>query len=206
MSETLKISTNYSAKDFLDLGLKPTSSVENWHKAIEIFKARFDERYFRVFDKLMELDEDQQAGDDPIVPGFAILSLCFLLAETLMGFREGVANHQGESKKLSGEFWKRVAPELDDDDIQTLYGQGRCGLLHSASSDSIRVVKSESLDLIMKRDRLVLNRSKFVDTLKEEFKSYTDELREGKDSDLRKKFITKMEKLCDTCDLKIDNS
>jgi hypothetical protein len=42
----IKISPNYTQKDWLDLDLSK-NSTEEWNKAIEIFKDRINGRYFK---------------------------------------------------------------------------------------------------------------------------------------------------------------
>src|SRR4051812_39300112 len=85
-----------------------------WHCAVEIFERRIKERYLFCIEVLIAADSkgdvavpDQAPADcsslpddqgrPVVVPGFAILALCCLLAETLQGFREKPATPSAPS-------------------------------------------------------------------------------------------------------------
>src|SRR5258708_28254473 len=61
---------------------------EAWEEAIAVFERRMKERFVRCIDLLLMADR-RGNHREPIVSGFAIMSLCCLLAETLQSFYEG---------------------------------------------------------------------------------------------------------------------
>lgn len=85
-----------------------------WPCAVEVFERRIKERYLSCIEVLIAADSKLDVGvpdeapadcstlpDDlgrpVVVPGFAILALCCLLAETLQGFREKPAKTNAPS-------------------------------------------------------------------------------------------------------------
>lgn len=80
----IKISPNFTQKDWLDLDLSKNTK-ENWDKAIEIFKDRIEERYFKQIEAL----DNNQNISIRLFSGFAIMSLTCLLIETLEQFWTG---------------------------------------------------------------------------------------------------------------------
>lgn len=138
-----------------------------WTCAIDVFKRRMKERSFSCIEVLMDADSKldvtigpeappdcstlpDDTGKNVVVPGFAILALCCLLAETLQGFRQippkraAVAGPctfpQGQCIKPTTtdqfrEFLRRSAfrGAFDDEKIATEFVKDvRNGIFHEA--------------------------------------------------------------------------
>jgi hypothetical protein len=106
VTEPVQICRGFTDKQWKMLRERLLNGDESaWSCAIEVFKRRINERYLSCIEALINGDSKQDLkvaseappdcstlpkdGERPvIVPGFAILELCCLLAETLQGFRE----------------------------------------------------------------------------------------------------------------------
>lgn len=208
-----------------------------WSCAIEVFERRIKERYLSCIDALMSADSKLPApvaagapadcstlpndtGKQVVVPGFAILALCCLLAETMQGFRRkppkppaisGPCTYHEDGKCIKPattdqfrEFLRRPAfrGAFDDDKVARSFVNGvRNGIFHEAETRKWLVQRDKPQGQILapKGDRYVLNRIEFYEALKAEFEGYLTELREGKDAALRSRFARKMTDVVNEC-------
>lgn len=83
-------------KDWTDLDLSK-NNIENWNKAIEIFKDRIEGRYFKQIE-VLDKNKDRNIG---LFSGFAIMSLTCLLIETIEQFWTG--NIETSTKSKTGK-------------------------------------------------------------------------------------------------------
>lgn len=150
-----------------------------------------------------------------VVPGFAIMGLCCLLIETLQSFWEA-STPSGEvtgpcsypkghcirpgpsTTDLFKRFLRRPGFQGAFDDEPTARGfiRGvRNGILHEAETRGWVVWRDEPEGRIVERqgDRYMLNRTAFYAALKSELDSYLVELRNPANSDLRRRFLKKMD-------------
>jgi hypothetical protein len=153
----------------------------------------------------------------PSVPGFAIMSLCCLLVETLQSFIEGtfvdvVANRCGFpdsdcikfAPSTSGafkRFFRRAAFKADfDNDSAFRFSQDvRNALLHAAETRGGWIVwRAVPKDRIIQRvdNGYILNRTNFYKALKVEFESYLNELRNVGQTKLRENFVARIDDIC----------
>jgi hypothetical protein len=148
-----------------------------------------------------------------VVPGFTILALCCLLAETLQGFRErpaklnspsGPCTFQDDGKCIRPattdqfrEFLRRPAfrGAFDDDGVARSFVRGvRNGIFHEAETRGRVIWREEPPEQIVAREdgRYVLNRTEFYQALKAEVRDYVAEFRDPNNSELRTRFKKKM--------------
>lgn len=193
-------------------------------EAISIFQRRIEERFFRCIDHLLLNDEElsDKWGDRDAqltVPGFAVMSLCSLLIETLHAFYIGHVMQPWQqpvgpcgyphgaciktpstSRSLSN--FLRDSPHFSDFNsrMRSSFSQNiRNALLHDAETRSGWVVRmNEPSDKIVEKqgDEFVLNRTKFYAALRAEFADYLKRLPDPQQGDLRKNFMKKMDAIC----------
>lgn len=97
---TYQIARKYTTADWKRLQLDPGQpGSEAWTKAVGMFRARMEERFFTPVDALIDLQEDSSRTH-----GFVVLAIDCLLIETLQGFRRGFADHRGKSEELFKGF------------------------------------------------------------------------------------------------------
>jgi hypothetical protein len=231
-------------RGFTDVGWKRIQKKLNendqraWAVAIEVFERRMKERFLTAIDVLIANDSKNDVtgsaedslgwpilpndnGMPVIVPGFAIMGLCCLFAETLQSFREKTKSEAplaGKCSYPSGQcirpgttmtdqfkqFLRRPAfhGEFDDDKIAMSFVRGvRNGILHEAETRSWAIWRDEPHGKIVERrgDGYAVNRSNFCLALKSEFETYVHELRDASNDKLRKRFIKKMTDIADEC-------
>lgn len=197
---TLKIAPQYKVADWERLALDPAKPASpDWQKAVDMFSDRIAGRFFAPADQLLAAQKD---GGQTF--GFAILAIDCLVIETLQGFREGVVNHTGQSKKLFVNFlkdwdlFKICLPQGGDADAlaREVYGDCRCALLHSGSTQGFRVGTSGPAFAYESGRLAKINRTKFHKGLREEFDAYLAALLETDNAGLRKNFRKKMDAIC----------
>lgn len=207
-----------------------------WQCAIDVFKRRMEERFFASVDLLVahdaRLDREVPAGSPadgstlpsageavPVVPGFAVLALCCLLAETLAGFRAKpvpIAGDQVDCTYPKGKCVKPVSPSLlltflrrprfqgafAEDEVARSFVHGiRNGIMHEAETRSWIVWREEPAGVIVGREgtRRVLNRTLFYEVLRKEYDDYIAELSDAGNTALRTRFVKKMSDIAKEC-------
>lgn len=201
-SDDLEIAPGYTVGDWKNLTLDPDKPASaDWQKALEIFDARIRCRFLDPVDRLIEFDECQSRQTF----GFAILAIDFLVIETLQGFRDGVLDHNRQSKKLFTRFltqWDAFTKCLPQNDnpqecAGQVYRDYRCALHHSGSTKGAFRVRVSGPMFHFKNDQEVkINRTCLHKKLKCEFKAYLDDLRRLDKNDLRRNFLNKMNAIC----------
>lgn len=211
----LKVAPSFSVDQFAQLRLDPeTPETADWKAAIAAFDGRFKSRYFNILDELaarppaaepeaQPSDYEDPLTDHEVVPGFVILSVIFLLMETLEGFRKGDTSHGSRAKRLFTDFLTRLA--LTDKtgerritlaEAEELYKIGRCAFLHSAGSEGIRIRRTGPSIRKIDAVRFEINRTALLARVKQEFEDYGAALREPANVELRRNFIAKMSFIC----------
>ena len=199
-SRSLQISPKYTVAFWRGLALDPDNpKQEEWEKAVDVLRDRIQGRFIKPAQTLIDVDKVNK----PQTFGFAVLSLDCLVLETIQGFREGVDNHQGHSKRLFNAFLSTWQPFLDcleasmvpEDKAVEFYKQGRCALHHSGATERMTVGISGPM---MKFDNgdITVNRTLFHTELVAEFDRYLTALSDPASVDLRKKFLLKMNPIC----------
>ena len=180
--------------EWLKLELDDAASLD-WNRAIEIFAARIYSRYLEPVNLLIKEEESRSPIERRY--GFSIMAMDCLLIETLQSFRDGLTDTKNKSK----EMFKNYLPEregfrdhFDEKQAERFFYDFRCGILHQAEIMgpsllwSVGLLKGEKAD-----GTPYINRTKFHEILKEDFKRYCDELKDPANPELRKNFRTKMD-------------
>ncbi len=198
----IKIAPGFSAKQWQGLHLDPgTPGTTDWEKALAMFEARMRRRFFEPAEALIGLDD---ARSDKTF-GFAILAIDCLVIETLQGFRDGIVNHNGKSKKLFKDFLLRwdaftncLQPQANAGELaERVYLDCRCALLHSGATDgALRVGVSGPAFRFKDSHVQAINRTSFHRALAKEFEGYLLALRNADAKELREHFKKKMDAIC----------
>jgi hypothetical protein len=203
---------------------------EAWSCGIEIFERRIHERFLSCIQALETADSksdisvpDEAAADcfnlpqksEAVVPGFAIMALCCLLAETLQSFRcKTEMPHKAEARCSYPDgscirvpqttttdafkaFLRRPAfrGTFAEEEIASSFVNGvRNGILHEAETRNWVIWRSEPENQIAAKegDGYALNRTAFHRALEDDFAEYLAELRNPKAPDIRTRFRKKM--------------
>jgi hypothetical protein len=201
-----------------------------WQCAMTIFERRIHERFLSCIEALETADSksqitipDEAPADcstlpeksEAVVPGFAILALCCLLAETLQSFRSKVETPKSQEARCLypdgpcirvpqtsttdtfKAFLRRptFGGAFVDEQIASSFVHGvRNGILHEAETRGwvIRRNRPENQIVAKEGDGYVLNRTRFYRALKDDFEGYLEELRNPESIDLRARFRRKM--------------
>jgi hypothetical protein len=237
MDGTVQICRGFNVTQWKKLNsrlIKPDGRVSDdetaWHCAIEVFERRMRERFLSPIDALEAADSrlDLTVSDDcpgdcsalpeeknTVVPGFAIVALCCLLAETLQAFRSKtdpparpkeqcsypdgpcIRTPQTTTTDAFKALLRRPAfrGAFEDDNIAASFVHGvRNGILHEAETRKWVIWRSEPENQLVapESDGYALNRSVFYKALKDEFAQYVTELRDSRSVELRVRFRKKM--------------
>lgn len=191
----MEIAPGYTVRDWRRLQLdKPQH--RDWTKAIEIFESRICHRFIAPVDVLIAHEIGHERGTF----GFAILALDCLIVETLQGFREGLIDHRGKSKRLIISFLTKrsqFSRFFTDNAIADKFHVGyRCALHHSGRTDgNLRIQRHGPL--LRKDGTLIdINRTAFHEAIKLELKTYLAELTDSSKKHEREKFLKVMNAIC----------
>jgi hypothetical protein len=217
----MQICKSFTCEDWQRLRKRIDAKEEHaWTEAVDAFERRMNERYFRCIDALLAIDGTGQSK--AVVPGFSIMGLCCLVAETLHSFYTGGpqprALNEGEtctfpksgclkepSTARAFKDFLRKSPHFSKDfknsEIAGDFSQSvRNALLHEAETRSGWIIrKTDPKDHILRKikDGYVLNRTKFHQALFAEFTDYLARLREHSRKDnTRDNFLKKMDSIC----------
>lgn len=192
----MEIAPGYTVGDWKQLHLEYDNPLD-WSRAIEIFGTRIRLRFIDPVDVLIAHEIGRTRGTF----GFAILAIDCLLVETMQGFREGVVDHDQQSKRLIKAYLtERPAFQMffpSATEALSFYGRYRCALLHSGQTDGdIRIQRHGRLIDRDPSGRVDINRTAFHDAVKREFEAYLLDLADSSKVTLRRNFRTKMNGIC----------
>ncbi len=179
----IKIAGNFTDKDWdaleSQLKLDFTNDVL-WNKALDFFESRIRERYIKPAEKIQHSLTAEGEG-------FAITVIICSLIEALETFYKGkcykhtnpLSQYEyggGNSKLFFVEFLSTKKPFCDTFDAnlaEDFFINVRCALLHEAMTRNGWVIRVGTGILVEKEGRKkILNRSLFLDYLREYIKSY----------------------------------
>jgi len=162
-----------------------------------------------------EPNPDRPLPKEGLTTGFAIVALCCLLIDTLQYFRVGAPTWIPPEKCPrpekcanpslgTGKAFVRFLTEclaFEENDAKKFYKGIRNGILHQAETRAwvIRRDKPENKIVDCTNSPHVLNRTHFCTELRNWFNRYLDQLRDPKQTELRKFFLAGMEHVVDTC-------
>ncbi|MBE5954962.1 MAG: hypothetical protein E7253_00750 [Lachnospiraceae bacterium] len=213
------ISLEYSAQEYINLGLELNSSEEKWESALKMIEARFRERYFSTINYL-SIDFSCRANSNRKIEknGFAIMALNCLLIDTFYQFEYGlesssewnpITEDSGVGRHYTN-FLRLKFPEIfmnqnainENTDLASLfYYQIRCGILHSAQTKGCSMLTCESVETveyIYREDKVGIQvnvRSLSKALQRYFFEDYLLRLKNG-DVGTRSAFVEKMRYVC----------
>jgi hypothetical protein len=216
----IKISPNFYQKDWLDLDLTK-NNLDNWNKAIEMFKDRIEGRYFKQIE-VLDTNKDRDVG---LFSGFAIMSLTCLLIETLEQFWTGNIQTSRKSKtgtkinclsKLLNSPKKDISNDAltffsffqRNDDFKhffdteekanVFYTKIRCGLLHQGQTKGKSLIHIRKLEPILSwidnnniDNGISIQRRLFVKNVRAIYEMYISELKKTKNLNFKQSTFKK---------------
>lgn len=201
LPDDFEIAPGHSVSGWKSLTLNDADRMTiDWNKALSILDARIRSRFIEPAQLLIDAETNQKRGSN----GFAILAIDFLLIEAIQGFRQGLTNHNRQSKALFSAFltnWQAFldcVPHGSDAGVlaNNVYEQGRCALHHTGSTDRVLVRRSGHMFIFYSDGRIAINRTVLHKELKTAFDAYIVELRLPGNATLRRNFKKKMEHIC----------
>ena len=123
-NDQIYIAPGYTKEEYINLNLSLDSDEATWQKAIDIFKARMEKRFFGKIDLLLKNDDED---------AFVAMAVCCLLVETLAQFYEGKNNFKNCSQREYTMFLSREF-NFKKDTATTFYANVRCGILHATQT------------------------------------------------------------------------
>lgn len=173
-----------------------------------MLRSRFEDRFFDACDELIRQGELRASGGGSQRFGFSIVSLDFMIMESLQGFQEGVLDHTRKSECLISRFlksWPTFNDALPTHKLDAnhwakiLYKDCRCALHHTASTSGNVIIGISGKALLFSSDNSVkINRTEFHRSLKKKFESYLEQLKLVGNKELRQNFKSKMDAICGT--------
>ena len=201
-SNSFEIAPHVKNTDWQALRLTPESEKSAWVKALDIFRKRVN-RFIEPVNALTSSTSTKTI----LFSGFAIMALDCLLIETLQSFRTGrpnpvKANDRLSTKMIVDFLTKRPSFNIYFDDetkAKVFCDHFRNGILHQGEVKSSGRIRIDTLKMIMPSEdnqSFVVNRRIFHNALVQEVENYVNELIDGKDVELRRNFIKKMNEIC----------
>jgi hypothetical protein len=201
-SSSFEIAPGVKNTDWQTLSLTPESDKRVWKKAIGMFRKRVN-RFIEPVNALMSSTDTKTI----LFSGFATMALDCLLIEALQSFRKGRPNpvrvNDRQSTKMIVDFLTQRAQfntYFDDEAKARLFcDHFRNGILHQGEVKSSGRIRIDTPKMIMPsgdNQSFVVNRWKFHNALVKEVENYEEELVDGKDVELRRNFIKKMNEIC----------
>jgi hypothetical protein len=125
---------------------------------------------------------------------FVVLATCFSHLEGIEQCRQ-VLSSEYRSKQVFKSSFRRVFSDLllDDNQLNTLYYQGRCGLFHDGMtrSDVIYDMDLTTAFSVVNNgdlDRIYFHPFYLLESIEQDFDQYISELKSKQDNELRKNF------------------
>ena len=186
-NDQIYIAPGYTKEEYINLKLSVNSNEATWQKAIDIFKARMEKRFFDKIDLLLKNDSED---------AFAAMAVCCLLVETLAQFYEGKNDFKNCSQREYTIFLSREL-NLKKDTATTFYANVRCGILHAAqTSKNVVLCLGGQEILFYQNNSMFVDVEKFADKLKEYCENYCGRLSDQKNKEARSNFVKKMNFIC----------
>ena len=189
----MQIAPGVDAKQWHNLSLDDPQSPD-WMNAISIFECRMRRRFIDPVDYLVYAETEKLATQRCF--GFAVLALDCMLVETLGAFLKGLKDTDRKSESTFCEFLStrpRFCNDFNEALATRFYKGFRCGILHQTETGGDSRVWSVGPMIHTDGDKITVNRNEFHQRLKAEFLSYLDELRDPRNTELRKNFRKKMD-------------
>ena len=184
------ISLHYSANDFRDLNLEINSDEQIWDVAIEMFRERFEERYFDPIRELMY---------NPEKNGFAIMAINCLMVDAFYQFEYGDTSTRNNARRYTMFLSNKLHSIFYNERMaDCFYKHIRCGILHSAQTTDGSMLSTECyrpIEFFRGEACIKVNVVEFSRAMRDYFEDYIMRLRNNNNR-LRLNFITKMNIIC----------
>lgn len=205
--DSMEIALGFTVGDWKKLNLEDPTS-KNWEKAIYVFESRINSRFIEPADILI----DAHKRDSSKKVGFAVLTLDFIVIETIQGFREGHIKHtkkntEGKEYPISSPLIKTFLTDEPSFKLffktreyaKDIYDAVRCNIAHMGqTAAAVRV--NIDYDIMIHRDDdskiVTINRNLFHKATIDAFERYRDELKDMRKNRLRDNFLKKMNYIC----------
>jgi len=209
------ISQEYKRKDYIRLGLTYSSDQATWGRAIDMFEDRIKGRYLH---SIIELNRNDY------MHGFSIMAINCLLVDTLGHFVQGKPKtnsmdyvefllHIFDQKFSLGEpgdcydaeyeprqtrLYQADRSKWDAYWATMFYKDIRCSILHAAQTQmgSRLTVAQDTVITKTEAGKLSVDVSKFTSVLIGYYHNYINDLREGGNEELRRRFLKQMNFVC----------
>lgn len=176
---------------------------EIWQPLIDFFWERYNKRYFDQIEVLQNHPDYNIRNNC----GFLIASIDCILIETLEQYYSG--KDESDGNKLHDPFYKFFSRVdafknviKENGDAGRFAGLIRSGLLHQSKTKKASIINRKSktpvLDWIDEKDKnkgFKLNRDKFHKIVFNQYQKLIDNIKKPENSDLRKKFKSKLRTL-----------
>lgn len=196
------IADNYKLSDYLGITLTMQSSELEWEKAINIFIARMQGRYFDAINKL------SNNGNRTAMQkyGFSIMCIQCLLIDTLVKFRygptvseRGTRTYNFENKKKFTRFLKEIFFEDFNSNMAVrFYEDIRCGIMHFGTTkrNSRLTYDSDCLITEIEDGNISVDINILEEKLEQYFQQYIKEIKLENQTEMRENFIIAMNYIC----------
>lgn len=202
----MEIAKGVKSQQYLNLNLNDLNS-KDWIIAFSYFEKRIYERFIEPIEILIQQEKETSASEKKY--GFTILTICFLLIETLQSFYNGKTDSKNNSRNLFIQFLKErdsFKKEFSYDGIispSDFYSKYRSGIIHQSQTFGKTKVWSLGDQLLFIHEGyVVLNRCLFYEKTKFEFEQYLKDLRSLKNIKLMLFFKKKMDFIAKSMDQK----
>jgi hypothetical protein len=189
----VEIAPGVQAEKWRALKLEDPVSAD-WAEALRICESRINDRFIDPVDYLIAAEEGTPSLERRF--GFTVLAIDCLLVETLGAFLRGLTDTKGRSEATFCFFLTervRLKTEFTGDRANRFYTEFRCGILHQAEIRGESKVWSVGPLLQDDGARIIVNRNRFHQLLKDEFRDYLAELQDPSNAERRKNFRKKMD-------------
>jgi hypothetical protein len=174
-------------------------SVKEWKPLIDFFWDRYNKRYFDPI-KILQKNSNKDIRNNC---GFLVATIDCILIETLEQYYSGKDESEGSSHEPFYNFFKRSdAFKIvikDEKDAGKFAGLIRSGLLHQSKTKKASIINKKAttpiLDWVDNKEKnkgFKLNRDKFHNAVFNEYKLLVGKIKEDGNSELRKKFKSKL--------------
>lgn len=184
MPENTKLSSSVTVEEY-----KKMLQNREQDKIAEFISERFTERYLTPF-----TDKDTKHG-------FSMMAISCLMIEALESFKQGWPNSNSKSALAFCYFFDNSEHFIElRGSHQTFYRHVRCGLLHQAETTGGWKITRKIGQPLLDPETKTINAYKFMQNLKKEIKSYTNELKRSEwNSPLWTNTRKKIKYICNQC-------
>ncbi len=181
--KTVSISVHY-AFDTTDEKVRKVGSEEEFRSSdfdtkVDVYEDRVQGWFLAFADELTE-----KAHAD-----YVVLQITLAQVEGMQQFREGQSSER-QSKKFFTRALNRMFDSIPDSALDTFYKAVRCGLFHDGfTKGAVFVSRDYTKPMeIDANSKILVNPTKFFQSVKQDFQDYVSKLRDSENTELRANF------------------